>query len=45
MIKHHFDPTILRAYDIRGIIDVTLTGDDAYAIGAGFAANIRASGG
>ena len=45
MIKHHFDPTILRAYDIRGIIDVTLTGDDAYAIGAGFAAIIRASGG
>ena len=45
MIKHHFDPTILRAYDIRGIIDSTLTSDDAYAIGAGFAAIIRAKGG
>ena len=45
MIQHHFDPTILRAYDIRGIIDTTLTGDDAYAIGVGFANIIRARGG
>lgn len=45
MITHSFDPTILRAYDIRGIIDDTLTGADAYAIGVGFAAIIRAKGG
>ena len=35
--KHDFHPSILRAYDIRGIIDETLTTDDAFAIGAGFA--------
>lgn len=45
MIKHLFDPTILRAYDIRGILDENLTGDDAYAIGIGFAAHIRAKDG
>ena len=33
---HNFEPTILRAYDIRGIIDKTLFAKDAYAIGAGF---------
>ncbi|MGB2165945.1 MAG: phosphomannomutase/phosphoglucomutase [Candidatus Puniceispirillales bacterium] len=45
MMKHRFDPTILRAYDIRGILDETLTGKDAYAIGVGFAAHIRARNG
>lgn len=35
--EHHFHPSILRAYDIRGIFDDTLTTDDAFAIGAGFA--------
>ena len=34
---HRFDDTILRAYDIRGIIDHTLFAEDAFAIGAGFA--------
>lgn len=36
MNVHHFDPTILRAYDIRGIFEDTLTGDDAFAIGLAF---------
>ena len=35
--SHKFHPTILRAYDIRGIIGQTLSEDDAYAIGVGFA--------
>ena len=38
MSGHAFDPTILRAYDIRGIFEQTLTRDDAFAIGVTFAA-------
>jgi phosphomannomutase len=34
---HHFHPSILREYDIRGIVDETLTAKDAYAIGRAFA--------
>ncbi len=34
---HQFDPTILRAYDIRGEVGKTLSEDDAYAIGQAFA--------
>ena len=37
MNRHVFDPTILRAYDIRGIFEQTLTRDDARAIGRTFA--------
>ena len=37
MNRHVFDPTILRAYDIRGIFEQTLTCDDAFAIGQTFA--------
>lgn len=37
MISHTFHPTILRAYDIRGIYEDTLNLDDARAIGMGFA--------
>ena len=33
---HDFDRTILREYDIRGIIGETLSAEDAYAIGRGF---------
>ena len=32
-----FDPTILREYDIRGVVGETLSVADAYAIGRGFA--------
>lgn len=41
MFSHHFDQTILRAYDIRGIVGTTLFAEDAYAIGAGFAHCLR----
>lgn len=36
MSGHIFDPTILRAYDIRGIFEDTLTTADAHAIGLSF---------
>ncbi len=31
--KHKFDPTILRAYDIRGIINKNLNDLDAFMLG------------
>ena len=36
MSAHQFDPTILRAYDIRGIFEDTLTHADAFHIGLTF---------
>ena len=36
MSAHRFHPTILRAYDIRGIFEDTLTTEDASAIGLSF---------
>ena len=36
-MPHRFDPTILREYDIRGIVGQTLTTADAHAIGRAFA--------
>ena len=45
MKLHRFDPTVLREYDIRGIIGETLGPDDARAIGRGFASLLRAAGG
>ena len=44
-MSHSFDPTILREYDIRGIIGETLEADDARAIGRGFGTLIRRAGG
>ena len=44
-MKHQFHPTVLREYDIRGIIGETLGPDDARAIGRGFATLLRAAGG
>ena len=38
-------PSILRAYDIRGIVGQTLSPDDAEAIGRAFATVVRKSGG
>lgn len=35
--KHHFNPTILREYDIRGQVGKNLSADDAYALGRAFA--------
>ena len=37
MTNHTFHPSILRAYDIRGIVDETLNLVDAWAIGLSFA--------
>ena len=42
---HHFHPTVLREYDIRGVIGETLCADDARAIGRGFATLLRRAGG
>ena len=36
-MAHQFNPTILREYDIRGIVGDTLTEADAYALGRTFA--------
>ena len=44
-MSHIFDPTVLREYDIRGIIGETLGPDDARAIGRGFASLLREAGG
>ncbi|HEX7930601.1 MAG TPA: phosphomannomutase, partial [Sphingomicrobium sp.] len=37
-MTHSFDRTILREYDIRGIVGKTLNEADAYALGRTFAA-------
>jgi len=44
-MSHQFDPTVLREYDIRGIIGETLGPDDARAIGRVFATLLRRAGG
>ena len=42
---HRFHPTLLRAYDIRGVIDETLSAADARAVGAAFGTVIGGAGG
>ncbi|WP_404385158.1 phosphoglucomutase/phosphomannomutase PgmG [Caenispirillum salinarum] len=42
---HHFHPSILRAYDIRGIVGETLSAADARAIGCAFGSIVRRDGG
>jgi phosphomannomutase len=44
-MNYRFNPTILREYDIRGIIGETLGVDDARAIGRSFATMLRRAGG
>ncbi|MFN2259638.1 MAG: phosphomannomutase, partial [Parasphingopyxis sp.] len=44
-MTHSFHPTILREYDIRGIVGKTLGADDARAIGRSFGTLIRRAGG
>jgi len=44
-MPHRFDPTILREYDVRGIVGQTLSTDDARAIGRAFALTLAAAGG
>ena len=43
-MTHQFDPTVLREYDIRGIVGDTLTEADAYALGRTYAAIARDEG-
>jgi phosphomannomutase len=42
---HQFDPTVLREYDIRGIVGRTIGPDDARAIGRTFGTLVRRNGG
>ena len=44
-MSHEFDPTVLREYDIRGIIGETLGPGDARAIGRTFGSMLREAGG
>ena len=44
-MSHRFDPTVLREYDIRGIVGRTLGADDARAVGRGFATLLQRVGG
>ena len=44
-MTHNFHSTVLREYDIRGIIGETLGAEDAYAIGRGFGTLIVRDGG
>jgi phosphomannomutase len=43
--SHHFDPTVLREYDIRGIVGHTLHAADAFAIGRAFGTIVARGGG
>ena len=43
--SHDFHPTLLREYDIRGVVGDTLSATDAYAIGRSFATLIARAGG
>jgi phosphomannomutase len=45
MTGHRFDPTILREYDIRGIVGQTLHEADAHALGRAYAKILRDQGG
>ena len=42
---HRFDPTILREYDIRGVVGETLSCADARAIGRAYAVTLGNAGG
>jgi phosphomannomutase len=44
-MTHVFHPTMLREYDIRGVVGDTLSADDARAIGRSFATLIARAGG
>jgi phosphomannomutase len=45
MSGHRFDPTILREYDIRGLVGKTLFPADARALGRAYGAELRRAGG
>lgn len=43
--RHQFDPTILREYDVRGVVGQTLSVADAYALGRSFGTVVRRNNG
>ena len=45
MRPHRFEPSILRAYDIRGEVDKTLSADDALGLGIAFGTVVVRNGG
>jgi phosphomannomutase len=45
LMSHRFDPTILREYDIRGIVGQSLSPADARAIGRAYAITLTEAGG
>lgn len=42
---HRFNPTVLREYDVRGVVGETLSKDDAYALGCSFGTVVRRNNG
>ncbi|WP_260926408.1 phosphoglucomutase/phosphomannomutase PgmG [Novosphingobium sp. 9] len=44
MTGHSFHPTLLREYDVRGVVDETLHEADAWALGRAFAATVVEAG-
>ncbi|MCK0532206.1 phosphoglucomutase/phosphomannomutase PgmG [Sphingobium agri] len=44
-MSHHFHPSLLREYDMRGIVGKTLGEEDAYALGRSFGTIVRRRGG
>jgi phosphomannomutase len=42
--RHRFDPTVLREYDVRGIVGETITDADAFALGRAFGSLARRRG-
>ena len=44
MAGHRFEPTVLREYDIRGVVGETLSEDDARAVGRAFATRVHRAG-
>jgi phosphomannomutase len=44
LAAHRFDPTVLREYDVRGIVGETITVADAYALGRAFGSLARRRG-
>src|ERR1700710_1632584 len=44
-MSHRFDPTILREYDIRGVVGETLGEADAEAVGRSFGTILKREGG
>ena len=44
MTAHSFEPTVLREYDIRGIVGQTLGVSDAAALGRAYGTTVKRAG-